>query len=146
VYELRPQTTNRSRNATASPPPSSVFNCDTASLDNPPAISRLEHRHLAGQITRQDVSQVTPLASGEPLPLAAPSEPLTGESHVGLLAPPGAFAASIGFDVCFEALGGRVGGWCDTRARRVVIDAALPGNAQVRVLVQRARARTRRRL
>ena len=29
-----------------------------------------------------DVSQVTPSGSGEPTPLAAPSEPLTGESHV----------------------------------------------------------------
>jgi hypothetical protein len=82
-----------------------------------------------------DASQVTPLASGEPTPLAAPSEPLTGESHVGLLVPLKAFAASIGFEVCFEALGGRAGGWCDTRARRVVVDAGLAGNARVRVLV-----------
>src|SRR4051794_35002032 len=34
-----------------------------------------------------DASQVTPSGSGEPMPLAAPSEPLTGESHVGLLVP-----------------------------------------------------------
>ena len=64
-----------------------------------------------------DASQVTPLESGEPTPLAAPSEPLTGESHVGLLAPLEAFAASIDFGVCFEALGGRAGGWCDAKAR-----------------------------
>ena len=82
-----------------------------------------------------DASQVTPSGSGEPTRLAAPSEPLTGESHVGLLVPLEAFAASIGFEVCFEALGGRAGGWCDNRARRVVVDAGLAGNARVRVLV-----------
>ncbi len=82
-----------------------------------------------------DVSQVTPSGSGEPTPLAAPSEPLTGESHVGLLVPLEAFAASIGFEVCFEALGGRAGGWCDRKARRVVVDAGLAGHARVRVLV-----------
>jgi hypothetical protein len=82
-----------------------------------------------------DASQVTPLPSGEPTPLAAPSQPLTGESHVRLLVPLEAFAASIGFEVCFEALGGRAGGWCDAKARRVVIDAGLAGNARVRVLV-----------
>ena len=69
------------------------------------------------------------------MPLAAPSEPLIGESHVGLLVPLEAFAASIGFEVCFEALGGRSGGWCDRKARRVVVDAGLAGNARVRVLV-----------
>jgi hypothetical protein len=82
-----------------------------------------------------DASQVTPLPSGEPTPLAAPSEPLTGESHVGLLAPLEAFAASIDFSVCFEALGGRAGGYCDAKARRIVVDAGLSGNARVRVLV-----------
>src|SRR3954447_8739618 len=46
-----------------------------------------------------DASQVSPLPSGEPTPLAPPSEPLTGESHVGLLAPLEAFATRIGFEV-----------------------------------------------
>src|SRR3954452_154320 len=82
-----------------------------------------------------DVSQVKPLESGEPTVSAAPSEPLTGESYVGLLVPLEAVAASIGFEVCFEALGGRAGGWCDSKARRVVVDAGLAGNARVRVLV-----------
>src|SRR3954452_6078712 len=82
-----------------------------------------------------DVSQVTPLPSGEPTPLAAPSEPLTGDSHIGLLAPLEVFAASIDFSVCFEALDGRAGGYCDAKARRIVVDAGLAGNARVRVLV-----------
>jgi hypothetical protein len=82
-----------------------------------------------------DASQVTPLESGEPTRLAAPSEPLTGESHVELLVPLEAFATSIGFTVSFEALGGRVGGFCDSTGRRVVVDAGLCGNARVRVLV-----------
>jgi hypothetical protein len=82
-----------------------------------------------------DASQVTPLPSGEPTPLAPPSEPLAGDRNIGLLAPLEAFAASIDFSVCFEALGGRAGGYCDAKARRIVVDAGLSGNAQVRVLV-----------
>ncbi len=30
---------------------------------------------------------------------------------------------------------GSAGGWCDARAKRIVVDAGLPVNAQVRVLV-----------
>lgn len=35
----------------------------------------------------------------------------------------------------FEALEGAAGGWCDMRARRIVVDATAPINAQVRTLV-----------
>jgi hypothetical protein len=82
-----------------------------------------------------DAAQVAPLPSGEPTPLGPPSEPLAGDSHAGLLEALRAFAASIGFRVSFEALSGSAGGWCDAKAKRIVVDAGMRGNAQVRVLV-----------
>jgi hypothetical protein len=92
-------------------------------------------RVLFRSVSVFDASQVTPLESAKPTPLAAPSEPLTGESHIGLLGRLEAFATTIDFSVCFEALGGRAGGYCDAKVRRIVVDAGLSGNARVRVLV-----------
>ena len=46
-----------------------------------------------------DAALVTPSPSRKPMPLAVPSEPLTGECHVGLLGPLEAFGASIGFAI-----------------------------------------------
>jgi Putative metallopeptidase family (DUF6782) len=34
-----------------------------------------------------------------------------------------------------EPISGSAGGWCDPKRRRIVVDAGLPANAQVRVLV-----------
>jgi hypothetical protein len=34
-----------------------------------------------------------------------------------------------------EPISGGTGGWCDPKCRRIVVDAGLPANAQVRVLV-----------
>lgn len=83
-------------------------------------------------------SQTDPLPDVEPAPLEPPSEQLTGDSHRHLLGRLEAFAGSIDFDVAFEAfeaVDGSAGGWCDAKRRRIVVDAALPANAQVRVLV-----------
>jgi hypothetical protein len=137
VYELRPHTTNRSRNATASPPPSSVFKRDSASLDNPPAISRLEHRHLAGRITRQDLSQTNTLPGVEPAPLEPPRAPIEGDSHAALRAlraPLEALAGGLGYTVAYCELE-QVEGLCDYRARRISVAARLAPNGQVAVLV-----------
>jgi hypothetical protein len=46
-----------------------------------------------------------------------------------------AFAASLGFTVSFESIDGSAGGWCDSKNKRIGVDAALPGNAQLRVLI-----------
>ena len=80
-------------------------------------------------------SQTDPLPDVEPAPLEPPSEQLTGDSHRYLLERLEAFAGSIEFNVAFEAIDGSAGGWCDAKRRRIVVDAALPANAQVRVLV-----------
>jgi hypothetical protein len=69
------------------------------------------------------------------VPLHPPREPLTGDSHAHLLVPLQAFAESVGYSVSFEAIPGAVGGWCDASARRIVVDADAPANAQVRTLI-----------
>ncbi|MCA1698260.1 MAG: hypothetical protein LC790_04875, partial [Actinobacteria bacterium] len=68
-----------------------------------------------------DRSQVSVLESGTPTPLEAPCEPLTGDSHAHLLEPLVAFAATLGYSVSFEAITGPAGGWCDAKAKRIVV-------------------------
>jgi N-terminal domain of anti-restriction factor ArdC len=82
-----------------------------------------------------DRAQVSPVAGLEQVPLEPPREPLTGDSHRHLIEPLVEFAGSLGFSVAFEAIDGPVGGWCDLKARRIVIDAGVPANAQLRTLI-----------
>jgi hypothetical protein len=135
VYELRPRAASCSRNATASPPPLRLANRSTAALDTPAAISRLDGKCKAGRITRQDRSQVDPLDGREPAPLEPPNQPLTGDTHAHLLDPANTFAASLGYTVTFESTPDGVGGWCDRRAHRIVVNADAPANAQLRILI-----------
>ena len=60
---------------------------------------------------------------------------MTGDSHAHLLAPMRAFAESLGFTRSFESIPGETGGWCDQKARRIVVDADAPANAQLRILI-----------
>jgi N-terminal domain of anti-restriction factor ArdC len=85
-----------------------------------------------------DAQQVEPLPSGEPTPLQPPSQPLTGASHAHLIAPTIAFAESLGYTVSFEPIAGSAGGWCDTTAKRIVVDTNGPANARLRTLVHEA--------
>ncbi len=82
-----------------------------------------------------DRSQVAPIDGAEQAQLEPPSEPLTGDSHAHLLAPLQAFTESLGFSVSFEAIPGATGGWCDQKARRIVVDSAQPANARLRILI-----------
>jgi hypothetical protein len=82
-----------------------------------------------------DVSQTEPLPGVEPVPLNAPCEPLTGDSHTHLLAPLEAFAESVGYSVTYEVIPGSAGGWCDPERRRIVVDQQAPANARVRTLI-----------
>ena len=50
------------------------------------------------------------------------------------------FAESLGFTVSFESIPGETGGWCDQKARRIVVDADSAANAQLRILVHETRA------
>jgi antirestriction factor ArdC-like protein len=82
-----------------------------------------------------DRAQVDPIDGIEPVPLEAPCEPLTGDSHSHLLAPLQAFTESLGFTVSFEQIPGATGGWCDQKARRIVVDSDQPANARLRILI-----------
>jgi hypothetical protein len=82
-----------------------------------------------------DVSQTEALEGVEPMALEPPRQPLTGDSHAHLLAPLRGFAESLGYSVSFETIGGSAGGWCDPKAKRIVVDASVPANAQLRTLI-----------
>lgn len=82
-----------------------------------------------------DRAQVAPIDGVDQAPLQPPCEPLSGDSHAHLVAPMQAFAESLGFTVTFEAIGGPAGGWCDQRAKRIVVDAGAPPNARLRTLI-----------
>ena len=82
-----------------------------------------------------ELSQTDPLPGVAPVPLHAPHEPLTGDSHAHLLEPLRAFAESLGYSVSLQAIAGSAGGWCDTARREIVVDAGAPVNARVRTLI-----------
>ena len=82
-----------------------------------------------------DRAEVDPIDGREQAPLGPPCEPLTGDSHAHLISPMRSFAESLGFTVSFDAIPGATGGWCDHKARRIVVDAEAPANAQLRILV-----------
>jgi hypothetical protein len=94
-----------------------------------------ETRVLFKAVSVFDRSQVDPLPSGQPTPLEPPCQPLSGDSHAHLLAPLTAFAESLGFAVSVEPIAGAAGGWCDPKAKRIVVDAGAPANARVRTLI-----------
>jgi hypothetical protein len=82
-----------------------------------------------------DASQTEVLPGMEPVPLAPPSEPITGDSHAHLLTPLETLAAELGYSVTQLPLDGGTDGWCDYERREIVVNERLPANAQVRVLV-----------
>jgi hypothetical protein len=82
-----------------------------------------------------ELSQTEPLPGVERVPLSAPCEPLTGDSHTHLLAPLEAFAETLGYAVTYDVIPGSAGGWCDLARRRIVVDQQAPGNARVRTLI-----------
>jgi hypothetical protein len=82
-----------------------------------------------------DVSQTDILPGADPVALEPPHQPLTGDSHAHLLTPLCRFAQSLGYAVSFEVIEGSAGGWCDPTAKRIVVDAGVPANAQLRTLI-----------
>jgi hypothetical protein len=82
-----------------------------------------------------DRSQVDAIQGREQAPLEPPCVPLTGDSHAHLLGPLQAFTQSLGFRVSFQSIPGQTGGWCDQKARCVIVDADQPANAQLRILI-----------
>jgi hypothetical protein len=81
-----------------------------------------------------DVSMTDPLPGKEPVPLAPPAEPITGESHRHLIAPLVAHAAQLGYSVEIRDLPEHgPGGWCDAKCRQIIV-ATGPANQQVHTL------------
>ncbi len=81
-----------------------------------------------------DRASVDPIPGADPTPLEAPSEPLTGDSHRHLLQRLGAFAGELGYTITYQQIPGACGGWCDAKAKAIVVNAAAAPNAQVRIL------------
>lgn len=92
-------------------------------------------RTLFKSVAVFDVAQTEPLPGREPVALEPPTEPITGDSHAQLLAPLEQLAHELGFHVEHRPLDGGTDGWCDPQAKRIVVNAVLPANARVRVLV-----------
>ena len=82
-----------------------------------------------------DVAMTDPLPGTQPVPLEAPRQPITGDSHRQLLEPLRRLADELGYSIEIRELPeSGPGGWCDPKARQIVI-ADGPGNRIVRTLV-----------
>ncbi len=83
-----------------------------------------------------DISQTDPVPGADPVELTPPAwASLTGDSHAHLLPALERLAGERGYAVSYEKLPGALGGYCNTEAKRIVIDAAHAGNARVRTLI-----------
>ena len=82
-----------------------------------------------------ELSQTELLPGAEPVSLEPPSEPLSGNSHRHLLESLREFAGSLGYTVSFEEIAAAAAGFCDARAKRIVVDSTVPANGQVRTLI-----------
>jgi hypothetical protein len=83
-----------------------------------------------------DVSQTDQLPDTEVVPLGPPpGAPITGDSHAALFAPLVALAHEVGYALERRDLSGHAAaGWCDLKARLIVIGEGEP-NAELRTLV-----------
>jgi hypothetical protein len=82
-----------------------------------------------------DVSQTEPLPGTEPVPLAPPCQPIEGDTHSHLLGRLEQLGGELGYSVTQRPVDGSADGWCDSRQPEIVVNADLPANARVRVLV-----------
>lgn len=82
-----------------------------------------------------DVAMTEPIPGADPVALEPPIEPITGDSHAHLLAPLNQLATELGYRVQLRPVDCDADGWCDAKAKLIVVNANLPANARVRVLV-----------
>jgi hypothetical protein len=82
-----------------------------------------------------DASMTEVLPGRDPVPLAPPTQPITGDSHSHLIAPLIEHAATLGYGVSIRDLpDDGPGGWCDPERGEIVV-ATGPANRQVRTLI-----------
>ena len=105
------------------------------SEESAPDASENGRRIVFRAVSVFDVSQTEALPGTEPVALEPPSQPITGDSHARLLDPLKRLAGELGFTVEHRPLEGSADGWCDAKQRRIVVNAQLSRNGQVRVLV-----------
>jgi antirestriction protein ArdC len=82
-----------------------------------------------------DLAQTDPIPGVVQAPLGPPCEPVTGDSHAHLIPTLETLADSLGYRVAYEDLPGGVEGSCDRADRVIRIEAGLPANGRVAVLV-----------
>jgi antirestriction protein ArdC len=87
-----------------------------------------------------DAGQIAPLPEfpGEPVPLAPPHEPISGDGLVDRLPPLVEFADSLELEVSIEQVPGAALGYHEPATGRIVVEDVGPGfsaNAQISVLV-----------
>jgi hypothetical protein len=83
-----------------------------------------------------DASQTDLIPGAKVMPLTAPVQPLSGDSHEHLLEPLRAHATELGFRVEERQLEPNgPGGWCDYKSKLIVVGSDSSANHRVRVLV-----------
>ena len=84
-----------------------------------------------------DVSMTDPLRGKQPVPLAPPAEPITGDRHRHLIALLIAHAAELGYAVEIRDLPEHgPGGWCDAKCCHIVIGNGPPTSRSARSLTR----------
>ena len=81
-----------------------------------------------------DLTQTDPFPGVDPLPLQAPSQPISGDTHAHLIPPLLEHSASLGYTVLVEPTNGH-DGYCNRHSKTIGINDDLPANAQLRVLI-----------
>jgi hypothetical protein len=90
-----------------------------------------------------DVSMTDVLPGRDPVPIAPPSQPITGDSHYHLIPTLIAHAKALGYTVEIRDLPENgPGGWCDPQRHEIVV-ASGPANRQVCHAGARDRSRAR---
>lgn len=109
---------------------------DESSSDAEQAIAAEQAtRILFKSIAVFDVAQTDPILGHPEIELEPPQQPITGDSHAHLLPRLATFADELGYTVTERPITGGTGGWCDSKTKAIVVNATLPANARVRVLV-----------
>lgn len=94
-----------------------------------------ERRTFFRSVPVFDACQTDEIPGAEVTPLRPPGEPVDGESHAHLIAPLIAHAAELGYRVEQRELpAGGPDGWCDHRAKLIVVGSGS-ANRRVRILV-----------
>jgi hypothetical protein len=94
-----------------------------------------EKRTIFRSVPVFDVSQTDPLPGKTPVALTSPSEPIEGDSHAELLMPLEQLAGELGYTLSKRELDGGPDGWCDYKAKEIVLNSRVSANAQVRIAI-----------